>query len=303
VSDRNYATVGEVVEHSTPPAESRPTCSNSQDRHGPRESQLVLSLFPGVDLLGRAFHAKGFSVVLGPDLLWDSRIEDFSCPADRFDGVIAGPPCVNYSDANRRRDTDEGDRLVREFLRVVAEAQPVWWMMENVRNVPDVRLRGYTVQRLDCTDWEFGGGSGRLRHIQFGHRDGHIIRPVRTQTCRPVTLSPVVTTQAQSRHDRFSRRCAKMGVTALRLAALTPAARRRIIGNGVPHGIGTALADAVLSCGPVTEHDCVCGCGRSVSPGGPHALPACRQRMCRRRKGRGRILTLDTQGRDPAAGG
>lgn len=124
--------------------------------------ELVLSLFPGIDLLGRGFSAEGFSVVKGPDLLWDERIEEFHVPSHRFDGIIGGPPCQNFSDANRRRDTDEGDRLLREFLRIVTEAQPEWWLMENVRNVPDVALEGYLVQRLDITDAECGGKQRRL---------------------------------------------------------------------------------------------------------------------------------------------
>ena len=52
--------------------------------------QLVLSLFPGIDALGRAFSLVGYSVVLGPDLLWDSAIETFHVPPGRFDGVIGG---------------------------------------------------------------------------------------------------------------------------------------------------------------------------------------------------------------------
>lgn len=39
--------------------------------------ELVLSLFPGLDLLGTAFTAAGFSVVRGPDPLYNSRIENF----------------------------------------------------------------------------------------------------------------------------------------------------------------------------------------------------------------------------------
>ena len=42
--------------------------------------ELVLSLFPGIDLLGRGFESEGFCVVRGPDTLWDSMIEEFSAP-------------------------------------------------------------------------------------------------------------------------------------------------------------------------------------------------------------------------------
>lgn len=245
---------------------------------------LVLSLFPGADLLGRAFHQVGHCVVAGPDLILDQRIEDFRATPGRFDGIIGGPPCVNYSDANRHRNTAEGDRLVLEFLRVVDEAQPEWWLMENVRNVPHVRLRGYSVQRVDCSDWEFGGRTGRLRHIQFGHREGHIIRPARTSTDRPVTPVPTLTTAPAGTADRYSRRCAKMGIAPLALSSFTPAARRRVIGNGVPWGMGCALAAAVLASGPVTPTDCVCGCGRVVRRAGSHFGMACRQRTSRRRR-------------------
>lgn len=254
---------------------------------------LVLSLFPGVDLLGRAFAAAGYCVVAGPDLILDQRIEDFRTVPGRFDGVIGGPPCQHYSDANRRRVTAEGDRLVLEYLRVVAEASPTWWLMENVRNVPHVQLRGYTVQRLDCWDWEFGGTTGRLRHVQFGHRHGWIIRPPRTQSRRPVTPVPTLTTAPAGPGDRYCRRCEKMGLDRpLNLPALTPAARRRVIGNGVPLGMGQALAEAVATAGPVTPFDCVCGCGRVTHRAQSHAGDACRQRTCRRRRGQIRTLAL-----------
>ncbi len=36
---------------------------------------LVLSLFPGIGLLDRAFELEGFTVVRGPDVLWCRRNE------------------------------------------------------------------------------------------------------------------------------------------------------------------------------------------------------------------------------------
>lgn len=254
---------------------------------------LILSLFPGVDLLGRAFAARGFCVVRGPDALLDDFIEDFHATPGRFDGVIGGPPCVNYSDANRRRNTAEGDRLVREYLRVVDESQATWFLMESVRNVPDVSLAGYVVQRVDVLDTDFGGRQSRLRHIQFGHRDGWIIRPRRTWSARPVTPVPTVTTAPCGPGDRHSRRCAKQGIPTLPLRTFTPTARRRAIGNGVPFPIGLALAAAVSRAGPVTAADCHCGCGRAIAPPASYANVACRQRASRRRRGHFRCIGLE----------
>ena len=255
--------------------------------------QLVLSLYPGADLLGRAFHHAGFAVVLGPDLLWDSRIEEFHVPPNRFNGIIGGPPCTHYSDANRNRNPAEGDRLVGHFLRIVDEGMPEWFVLENVRNIPDVRIRPYHIQRLDMLDLDFGGRQTRLRHIQFGSLDGSIIRPPRTQPPRPVTPVPTVTTADSGPGDRHCRRLAKQGFGPLPLRSLTPTARRRVIGNGVPFGIGYALALAVSQRSSVTPNDCICLCGRQVTPPAKHATAACRKRMERRRHNHTRTITFN----------
>ena len=63
--------------------------------------ETVLSLFPGLDLMGTAFAEKGFCVFRGPDPLYNSRIEDFHVPAGVVTGIIAGPPCQDFSKARR----------------------------------------------------------------------------------------------------------------------------------------------------------------------------------------------------------
>jgi DNA (cytosine-5)-methyltransferase 1 len=54
---------------------------------------LVLSLFPGIGLLDRAFEMEGFCIVRGPDLLWGGDVKTFHPPKGRIDGIIGGPPC------------------------------------------------------------------------------------------------------------------------------------------------------------------------------------------------------------------
>jgi DNA (cytosine-5)-methyltransferase 1 len=99
-------------------------------------SQLVLSLFPGIGLLDMAFEEEGFCVVRGPDLLWGGDIHRFHPPAGKFDGVIGGPPCQAFSpigNVNRARWGEGSVRrdLIPEFARIVTEAAPTWWVMEN----------------------------------------------------------------------------------------------------------------------------------------------------------------------------
>lgn len=47
---------------------------------------LVLSLFPGIDLLGAAFELEGFTVVRGPDPIFGGDVRAFHPPT----GVSAG---------------------------------------------------------------------------------------------------------------------------------------------------------------------------------------------------------------------
>jgi DNA (cytosine-5)-methyltransferase 1 len=125
---------------------------------------LVLSLFPGADLLGDAFAEVGFTVVRGPDLLFGSDVRDFHVPPHRFDGVIGGPPCQVHSGA-AITGTDAID-LIPEFVRLVQEAQPSWAVMENVVNAR------YSETAPDWSsvllnDWDCGGMTARKRAFWF----------------------------------------------------------------------------------------------------------------------------------------
>lgn len=125
--------------------------------------QLVLSLFPGADLLGRAFEAEGFCVVRGPDLLWGQDVRDYHVPAGRFDGIIGGPPCQLFSQANVV-NSGNPQNMIPEFIRLVEEAAPDWAVMENVvpawRAAPDW-------PRVTVRDWDCGGFTFRSRSFWF----------------------------------------------------------------------------------------------------------------------------------------
>lgn len=60
---------------------------------------LVLSLFPGADLLGRAFEEVGFCVVRGPDKLWGGDVRAFH--AELGDAIANGQPRAVGENARR----------------------------------------------------------------------------------------------------------------------------------------------------------------------------------------------------------
>ena len=56
--------------------------------------------------------------------------------ADGIDAIIGGPPCQSFSLAGKRMGlNDPRGRLVLEFIRVVREALPKAFVMENVRGL------------------------------------------------------------------------------------------------------------------------------------------------------------------------
>jgi DNA (cytosine-5)-methyltransferase 1 len=228
-------------------------------------SALVLSLFPGIGLLDRAFEEEGFCVVRGPDLLWGGDVRRFSPPAGRFDGVIGGPPCPAHSDLGRLAraagmETEED--FIPEYERVVKDAQPDWFVMEQVKGAPEARVPGYVVRsRLLDNRWiNAGDGIGpeqrRLRRFSFGTRDGHALIVDLAILNNPV-VRPTATAQGTTWRngkawgDRSAKRLAEMirdqGLPAdfLDEAPFTLAGKCKVVGNGVPLPMGRAVAQAV----------------------------------------------------------
>lgn len=244
-------------------------------------NELVLSLYPGIGLLDRGFEELGFCVVRGPDLIWGGDIANFHPPTGRFEGVIGGPPCQDFSTARRDAPTGNGVTQLSHFVRVVLQARPTWWLCENVERVPDVKIAGYSWQRLDIRADDFGMRTRRLRHIQFGSNDGTVL--VIARGARDGT-EPTVTASDPERTpwDVF---CARQGLPPdFDIPAFTSAAKRRAVGNGVPLPMARGLARAVrdrVSASSVTL--CACCCGRRVT-GRQYAGSACRMRAMRRRR-------------------
>ena len=246
--------------------------------------QLVLSLFPGAGLLDRGFEQAGFCVVRGPDMLLGQRIEEFHATAGHFAGVIGGPPCQDFSRARRRPPTGYGLQMLTEFARCVTEAQPDWWLMENVPCVPSLVIHGYSVQRFNLDARECGLNQRRNRSFQFGSRDGVPLCPNRsTQShCR----KPAATVMAKDARAKFSRLCVLQGLPGqYDLPGLSRTAKIRAVGNGVPVPMAKVVAEAIRDRAVTQQRLCICGCGRELGHNAKQvtATAACRKRIQRSR--------------------
>lgn len=233
------------------------------------QNTLVLSLFPGLGLLDRAFEEEGFCVVRGPDSLWGGDIRSFHPPARRFDGIIGGPPCQPHSSLNGtwNAPTKQPD-LICEFVRCVEEAGPRWFLMENVPGAP-LRQKwpvGYCTESFMLNNRELGEIQNRLRRFWFGALalvkiSDRIERQAESAEWAPAVLaSGWVKPGTEYQHRTGSTRSYGWASweqlrKALPLQGLPPdflhgspftlKGAFRMIGNGVPLPMGRALARAI----------------------------------------------------------
>ncbi|MFA7121169.1 MAG: DNA cytosine methyltransferase [Bacilli bacterium] len=115
---------------------------------------------------------------------------------DGITGVIGGPPCQAWSRRNIRQDPDDPRALLLdEYLRVVEEVSPAWFVLENVTTVPraakeaitrTAKVLGYTVRSSCLNAADYGAAQTRRRWIVVGARDRTIrdFRTVRPRTVR-----------------------------------------------------------------------------------------------------------------------
>lgn len=245
--------------------------------------ELVLSIFPGIDLLGRAFEEvwPELCLVRGPDLLWGGDIHAFHPPAGVFDGVIGGPPCQAFSrlvHIIRAKGQTPKPNLIPEFERVVAEAQPRWFLMENVPAAPMPHVPPYLTRQVTFNNrWASEAPEqNRERVFSLGTLDGRALSPSICAVENGRYERAVVATSskegalAKSQQElangtsrrlkasvlpgqmprRTIARCAELqGLPSdfLASAPFTASGKYQVIGNGVPLPMGRAIARAVLA--------------------------------------------------------
>lgn len=240
---------------------------------------LVLGLFSGIGALDHAFEIEGFCVVKGPDIIWGGDIKDWHVSTGAWAGVIGGPPCQVFSQMrhlNPKAGQKHGN-LIPEFERVVSEAQPEWFLMENVPAAPEPVVIGYSVHSLIFNNRWLGEAQDRTRRFSFGTRDGKRLnievalfesmdyRQAVTSSLRAVPVALVRDGNGGHKVKRsYTEEGARRGpdcgpreklAEMLRYQGLpddyldespfTDSGKRKAIGNAVPVPMGRAIARAV----------------------------------------------------------
>lgn len=224
---------------------------------------LVLSVFPGIDLLGRGFEEAGYCVVRGPDILWGGDIGNFHPPSQVFEGVIGGPPCKSHSLAVKGHQPTQPN-LIPQFERIVEAARPDWFLMENVKRAPRPSPRDYQVQVLDLDAKDFMHLQDRPRRFWFGSEDGRRIEvsPIGEW---PLGRFPCITATEYKGCASDPRRASRKVKRKLTLPEVAVAfglppdfdmpgfrlqAKYEVLGNAVPVWMAKAIALAVRGAFP-----------------------------------------------------
>lgn len=161
----------------------------------------VVSLFSGAGGLDLGFQNAGFDIVWANDFDEDAcktyslnignhiihaNVADIpSTDIPYCDVIIGGFPCQGFSQANLKRSTkDDRNQLYLEFLRIVKDKKPKYFVAENVRGIlsldsgnaikkiiDDFEDAGYRIQYQLFNTADYGVPQTRYRVIIMGIRN------------------------------------------------------------------------------------------------------------------------------------
>ena len=125
------------------------------DSHTSPADLTVVDLFSGAGGISQGFKQAGYNIEMAVEIVPVAaethrhnfpETEVFTGDIGEFDAkeslknskiniVIGGPPCQGFSVAGKRDPNDPRNRLFREFVRVVDELKPDYFVMENVPGI------------------------------------------------------------------------------------------------------------------------------------------------------------------------
>ncbi len=119
------------------------------------KDKIILDLCGGTGSWSRPYKQAGYDVRLITLPEYDVRTY---MPPEKVYGVLAAPPCTEFSILNckaeqRKLDPAVGLSVVTACLRIIAMTSPVWWALEN----PVGHLTEHMgAPRIIFQPWEFG---------------------------------------------------------------------------------------------------------------------------------------------------
>ncbi|MBE8714812.1 DNA cytosine methyltransferase [Sphingobacterium hungaricum] len=186
----------------------------------------IVSFFAGAGGLDLGFEQAGFDVVWANEYdseIWDTYSRNHpntfldkrsivEIPSDEVpdcDGIIGGPPCQSWSEAGSKKGiTDKRGQLFYEFMRILADKKPKFFLAENVSGMLLTTHRdalnnikqmfkdiGYNLsfQMLNVSD--FGVPQDRKRVFFIGFRNdlkAEFKFPVSTHKDAKINLAAVI---------------------------------------------------------------------------------------------------------------
>ena len=117
------------------------------------ENKIILQLCADTGSDTMPYRKNGYTVILvGSEI----GVENYHPPKNVY-GIIANPVCTEFSIAtgfHKEGDYDKGLFLVRECQRVIKEANPVFWAIENPASG---RLKNYLgTPNMTYEPWHYG---------------------------------------------------------------------------------------------------------------------------------------------------
>ena len=162
----------------------------------------IISLFAGCGGLDLGFRQAGFNIVWANEhdrTIWDTyELNHPDTILDRRDirkinsdevpdciGIIGGPPCQSWSEAGAKRGIDDSrGQLFWDYIRIVRDKQPLFFLAENVSGILAPRNKdaftyilsqfeqiGYRVSFKLLNARNFGVPQDRKRVIVVGYRE------------------------------------------------------------------------------------------------------------------------------------
>ena len=164
------------------------------DRHA---AATYRANFPGTELI-----EEDIARISGADLLEKAGGQEAS-----VDVLVAGLPCQGFSESNRRTRTraNPRNRLYEEVLRLLAEIEPRWFVIENVAGIAtlesgrflkemigDFTNAGFRVSHKVLNAGDFGVPQLRRRTFLIGTNTEHCFRfPEKMEAHRPTVRDAI----------------------------------------------------------------------------------------------------------------